>query len=189
MSSTPAAAAEAFAKATQPGAATPIVDLRTFSGALFEEFFQSIVDQEELQNLDGAQNEQLKTYLQGAVEKRDRLGEFIHRLEAEAESIRNEEKRLAERRKGFEKIAGCMRSSIHQQMLDWQMKKVEGKLYTFAVQKNAPSVEIVNEAEIPGEYIDYKPQIDKAKVKEALQAGTEVPGAKLVTDRTSLRVR
>ncbi len=110
-------------------------------------------------------------------------------MEAEADAIRNEEKRLGERRKGFEKIAGCIRDSIHQQMLDWGVKKVEGKLFTFAVQANPASVEITDESQIPGDYIDYKPQVDRNKGKEALKAGQGVPGARLVTDRTSLRIK
>jgi vacuolar-type H+-ATPase subunit H len=160
--------------------------LQSLSGTLFEEFFRSIVEQE---SFDDSQKEELAKYLQGAIEKRDRLGEFIARMEAEAEAIRGEEKRLGERRKGFEKIADSIRSSIHQQMLDWGVKKVEGKLFTFAVQANPASVEITDESLIPGDYIDYKPQVDRNKLKDALKAGQEVPGARLVTDRTSLRIK
>lgn len=160
--------------------------LQTLSGSLFEEFFRSIVEQE---SFDDSQKAVLAGYLEGAIEKRDRLGEFIVRMEAEADSIRNEEKRLAERRKGFEKIADSIRDSIHQQMVDWQVKKVEGKLFTFAVQANPASVEITDESLIPGEYLDYKPQVDRNKVKDDLKAGKEVPGAHLVTDKTSLRIK
>lgn len=167
-------------------AAPASATLQTLGGSLFEEFFRSIVEQE---SFDDSQKETLATYLQGAIEKRDRLGEFIGRMEAEADAIRNEEKRLAERRKGFEKIADSMRDSIHQQMLDWQIKKVEGKLFTFAVQANPASVEITDESQIPGDYIDYKPQVDRNKVKDALKAGQEVPGARLITDKTSLRIK
>lgn len=160
--------------------------VRTIGGTLFEEFFQSIVEQE---NFDGTQKEQLAVYLEGAVEKRDRLGEFIMRMESEAAAIREEEKRLAERRRIFEKISGCMRDGIHQQMLDWELKKVEGRLFTFAVQANPASVEITDESQIPGEYLDYSPKVDRTKVKDALKAGQEVPGARLVTDKTSLRIK
>jgi hypothetical protein len=160
--------------------------IRTVGGTLFEEFFQSILEQE---GFDDSQKEQLAQYLQGAIEKRDRLGEFIVRMESEGEIIRTEEKRLAERRRGFEKIGSIMRDAIHQQMLDLEVKKVEGRLFTFAVQKNPDSVEIVDEAQIPGEFMDYKPQVDRNKVKDALKAGTEVPGARLVTDKTSLRIK
>jgi hypothetical protein len=160
--------------------------IQTLGGNLFEDFFQSIVEQE---GFDESQKAELVKYLEGAIEKRDRLGEFIARMESEAESIRNEEKRLATRRQGFEKIADCMRESIHMHMREWGIKKVEGKLFTFAVQASPASVEITNESEIPGDYIDYKPQIDRNKVKEALKAGQEGPGARLVTDRTSLRIK
>jgi hypothetical protein len=160
--------------------------VRTLGGTLFEEFFQSIAEQE---MFDVSQQTELAAYLEGAVEKRDRLGEFIMRMESEAEAIRNEEKRLAERRHVFEKIAGCMREGIHQQMRDWELKKVEGAMFTFAVQACPASVEITDEAQIPGEYVDYKPQVDRNKVKEDLKAGKEVPGARLVTDKTSLRIK
>lgn len=166
--------------------AIEVIPLRSLSGVMFEEFFQSIVDQE---GFDETQKAELAKYLEGAIEKRDRLGEFIARLEAEAESIRGEEQRLAKRRQGFEKVAGNVRDSIHQQMLDWQVKKVEGKLFTFAVQKNPASVEITDESQIPGDYLDYKPQVDKQKVKADLQAGKPVSGARLIEDRTRLVIR
>jgi Siphovirus Gp157 len=150
---------------------TPSVTIQTLGGALFEEFFQSIVDQE---GFDDSQKGELVKYLEGAIEKRDRLGEFITRMESEGKAIREEEKRLATRRQGFEKIANCIRESIHEQMREWQIKKVEGKLYTFAVQKNPASVEIFDEAQIPGEFLDYTPQVDKNKVKEALVAGQQI---------------
>ena len=167
-------------------AAPAATTLQTLGGNLFEEFFRSIVEQE---SFDESQKDVLAGYLQGTIEKRDRLGEFLARMDAEAEAISEEEKRLSERRRGFEKIAKNMKDSIHQQMVEWGVKKVEGKLFTFAVQANPASIEITDEALIPGDYLDYKPQVDKTKLKEALKAGQEVPGARLVTDRTSLRIR
>lgn len=162
------------------------VPIRNLGGVLFEEFFQSIVDQE---GFDETQKAELAKYLEGAIEKRDRLGEFICRLEAEADAIIKEEQRLAVRRRGFEKVAQNVRDSIHQQMLDWQVKKVEGKLFTFAVQKNPASVEITDESQIPGDYLDYTPKVDKNKVKADLQAGKPVQGARLIDDRTRLVIR
>lgn len=167
-------------------AAPATTTLQTLGGNLFEEFFRSIVEQE---SFDDSQKETLATYLQGAIEKRDRLGEFLERMDSEATAIRESEKRLAARRQGFEKIAENMKSSIHQQMLEWGIKKVEGKFFTFAVQANPASVEITDESQIPGDYIDYKPAVDRNKVKEALKAGQEVPGARLITDKTSLRIK
>ncbi len=168
--------------------------LMSLGGELFEAFFQSIVEQ--LESSDGFNEEQtreLANYLQAnnaqIVAKRDRLGEFLARLNGEAEAIRTEEKRLGARRANFEKIAECMKSSIHTQMLDSGVKKVEGKLFSFALQKNPPSVQIDDENVIPPEFLKWNPQIDKAAIKDALAEGKEVTGAHLVTDKTHLRIR
>lgn len=83
-------------KPPDPSPITPTWSLMTLGGELFEEFFKSIAEQ-----LDGnagmsdEQNAELATYLQtsnsGILVKRDRLGEFLARLDSEAEAIRNEE--------------------------------------------------------------------------------------------------
>ena len=75
-------------------AAPATTTLQTLGGSLFEEFFRSIVEQE---NFDDSQKATLGEYLKGAIEKRDRLGEFIARMEAEADAIKKEETRLADR--------------------------------------------------------------------------------------------
>ena len=168
--------------------------LVALGGELFEDFFNSIVEQMEAsQGLSEEQSATLGTYLQTTnkevVEKRDRLGEFIVRMKAEATSIREEEKRLAARRVNFEKIAGCIEDSIHLQMVDFGITKAEGKLFSFCVQKNPPSVEIENADAIPAEFISYVPQVDKTAIKTALQEGKEVAGAKLINNKTHLRIR
>lgn len=162
----------------------PLVAL---GGELFEEFFQSILDTVELDATQkGAVGEYLK---QGAIEKHDRLGSFIRRMESEAAAIKAEEARLAARRRGFEKVADMMESCIKEQMDEWQIRKVSGKLFTFAVQKNPPSVEIVDEAAIPAEFINYPPTVNRQAIKEALTEGKEVPGAKLNTEKTHLVIK
>jgi len=173
-----------------PHKPNPLVAL---GGELFEDFFNSVAEQmEENAGLNDEQNSTLKTYIQTSeksiVEKRDRLGAFLARLDGEADAIKKEEQRLAARRRNFEKISECLKSSIHQQMLDSGVKKVEGHLTAFAVQRNPSSVEIVNEQEIPAEFISYEPRIDRRAVKDALESGKEVAGAKLITDKTHLRI-
>jgi hypothetical protein len=55
-----------------------------------------------------------------------------------------------------------------------------GNEYSFAVKKNPPRVEIVDEEAIPPEFNDYTPSVNKAAIKSALEDGKEVPGAELV---------
>jgi hypothetical protein len=109
-------------------------------------------------------------------------------LEGQARLLLDKESQLAARRQKMEKFAVTLRSSLHQQMLDWGVKKVEGNEYWFKVKKNPPRVEIVDEEAIPPEFIGYTPTVNKAAIKSALEDGKQVPGAELVqTTRLGIR--
>ena len=150
----------------------------------FQEFFDSIVEQNALSP---EQQTALGEAIKKSIEKRDRLGAFLERLELEAELLAKEEKRLAGRRQQFERIGECFRDSIHAQMKEWGVVKAEGQKFTFTVKKNPPSVEVTDEAAIPPEFIDYKPSVNKTGLKLALSEG-EVPGARL-TQSTRLEIK
>jgi Siphovirus Gp157 len=161
------------------------LSLRETAFEHFEQFFESIAEQAQFtpeQQL--ALGEQLKT----GVEKRDKLGNCLAWLEGQADLLRLKEKQLAERRRRFEKFGDAVRSSLHQQMLDWGIKRVEGQEFSFTVKKNPPRVEIVNEEAIPAEFISYTPAVNKSAIKSALEEGKEVPGAELVQS-TRLDIR
>ncbi len=152
----------------------------------FDEFFDSIIEQNALT---AEQHATLGNYLKESIEKRDRLGAFLKRIEAEAKTIRDEENRLAGRRREFEKIGEAMRESIRMQLDNWGVKKVEGQKFTFALHKSPPAVEILCESLIPAEFIDYKPIVRKNDVAKAIAEGREVPGAKVYPERTHLVIR
>lgn len=161
------------------------LSLREVAFEHFEEFFESIIEQSQFtpgQQL--ALGEQLK----GSVEKRDKLGNCLVWLEGQADLLREKEKQLADRRRRLERFSEALRSSVHQQMLDWGIKKVEGQEFSFTVKKNPPRVEILDQEKIPSEFISYTPTIDKAAIRGALEDGKEVPGAEFVQS-TRLDVR
>lgn len=162
-------------------------------GEVCGDFFQSIPEQvEENGGLNEDQQKELATYLQTntseIVAKRDRVGEFLERLDSEAKAIREAEKRLAARRTSYEKVAECMRLSIFQMMQDAGIVRVEGKLFSFAIRKNPPRVEINDESTIPAEFVSYEPRIDKRAIKDRLEEGKAIPGAELVQS-TRLEIR
>ncbi len=170
-----------FAKTEQP----PQPICWTVGGELCGGLFQSIPDQlEENGGLNEGQQKELATYLQTnnteIVAKRDRVGEFLERLDSEAKAIREAEKRLAARRAGYEKIAECVRSSIFRMMQDAGIIRVEGKLFSFAIRKNPVRVEITDESAIPAEFVSYEPRIDKRAIKDRIEEGNTIPGAELV---------
>jgi hypothetical protein len=160
--------------------------LKEISFERFEEFFQSILDQSALTP---EQQTALGDTLKGTIQKRDSLGACISWIEAQAEAIRNEEKRLAARRRNFEKFSDTVRESLHTQMKEWGVRKVEGLQFSFTVKKNPASVKITDESLIPAEYWDYVPTLKKSAIKDALEENKEVPGAELDESRTRLEIK
>jgi len=159
--------------------------LREVSNKEYQEFFESIIEQNALsEEQRAAIGDSIKT----SIEKRDAMGAFLARLEGEAEILKKEEKRLAERRRMFEKVKSIMEESLHWQLENWGVKRVEGQKFTFSIKKNPASVEIVDESTIPAEFIDYEAVISKARIKDALSEGKEVTGAKL-TQKTRLEIK
>ena len=94
----------------------------------------------------------LTAYLEGAVEKRDRVAEFIHFCEAMAELAKAEVKRLQGRQKHFEATAERVsRMVLH--VLDWlRVKKLEGRTNTLKKRRCPPSVNVIDEQKIPAEF-------------------------------------
>jgi hypothetical protein len=94
----------------------------------------------------------LTAYLEGAVEKRDRVAEFIHFCEAMAELAKAEVKRLQARQKHFEATAERV-SFMVLHVLDWlRVKKLEGRTNTLKKRKCPPSVNVIDEQKIPAVY-------------------------------------
>lgn len=126
----------------------------------------------------------LDTYLTASVEKRDRVGQFLSRLDSYEEDIKKEIHRLDQK---WNKIIATRRE-MHDYILAAMervgAKKLEGKLFTFTAESNPPSVEIVNELAIDPKFLIQPdpppPRVDKNAVKEVLKRGEEVEGAKLV---------
>ena len=113
----------------------------------------------------------LTAYLEGAVEKRDRVAEFIHFCEAMAELAKAEVKRLQARQKHFEATAERV-SGMVLHVLDWlRVKKLEGRTNTLKKRKCPPSVNVLDEQKIPAEYKRVTVTLPLPKWQELL-AGT-----------------
>lgn len=156
---------------------TGAISLQEVAFEHFQAFFESILEQAAFTP---EQQAELGEQLKSSIEKRDKLGNVLMWLEGQAEMLKAKEKQLADRRKNFEKFHAAVVSSLHQQMLDWGVRKVEGQEFSFTVKKNPPKVEIVNEEALPAEFVKYVLSVDKAAIKDALTDGKEVAGAQLV---------
>lgn len=105
---------------------------------------------------------------------------YIKDFESDAEALRTEEKRLAEKRRALDNKAKYLKEYIFNSMKVVGKDKVKAGTYDLRIQKNPKSVRILNESELLDEYFKYKKEIDKTKIKEAIEEGIEVAGAELV---------
>jgi len=145
--------------------------------------------------IDNPDNEQLQEFLVGLEgkieEKIENTIKVIRSLEAEAKAIKEEEERLAARRKSIENSSVRLKENVETIMKRMEMEKVKGQLFTISLQSNPPKVVILDEFHIPQKYFvtpQPVPQLQKKDIIEAWKQGKDIPGVQVVQEK-SLRVR
>jgi|SRR5690625_1999315 len=122
-------------------------------------------------------------------DKLENIAKVIKNLEAEAKAFREEEKRLAERRRSIENDIKRLKEYAEETLRTTGNRKIKTGLFTFAIHKNPPSVQVFNETIVPKEYfIIPEPKLDKKKIQEAIKNGESVAGVEL-KQTESLRIR
>jgi Siphovirus Gp157 len=94
----------------------------------------------------------LVTYLEGALEKRDRVADFIRYCEWMAELAKAEVKRLQARQKHFEGTAERVSMMVLRVLDFFGVTKLEGRTHTLSKRKCPPSVKLENEARVPARF-------------------------------------
>lgn len=128
--------------------------------------------------------------IQCALEEKAQGYEMVARsFEAPITAIDAEIKRLQAMKKASQSRAEALRKRVHEAMVELQIEKIKAPLFEIRRQKNPVAVEVYNIELIPFEYWKTpSPEVDKAGLKAALQAGKEIEGARL-TQGESLRVK
>jgi FtsZ-binding cell division protein ZapB len=122
-------------------------------------------------------------------DKAENIAKLIKTLEVEVNGFKEEEKRLSDRRKSLESKAKGLKDYLDAEMKATGKLKFKGKLFSFNIQKNAPSVNVLDEKLIPNEYlIKQDPVIDKKGLLADLKSGNDIPGVELKQTK-SLRIR
>lgn len=142
---------------------------------------------------DETQTEALGDTLQAlndAIEvKAENIAKLIKTIDAEAEAMRNEEKRITDRRRAIETKRDGLKRYLEEQLTIAGMDKVKTPIFTVALQNNPPAVQILDEFLIPQIFFTTPaPALNKALLSERLKAGEEIPGA-ILTSGKSLRIR
>ena len=117
---------------------------------------------------------------------------YIKNEEAVIAGLKEEEKRLHERRQAKENAIERLKKLMKEAMETAGEKKIVCGTFTTSIQNNAPSV-VMDEQyieNIPAEYLRVKePEIDKKKLLEDLKAGKDLEGLAHLTVTSSLRIR
>ena len=110
---------------------------------------------------------------------------WIKELKVEAEALKAEKQRLAERQKVAENKMESLKNYLAY-ALDGQAFKTVRASVTF---RKSQAVEIADIYKLDENYLRYKePEADKTAIKEALKAGKTVAGATLV-ENTSVIIK
>lgn len=128
--------------------------------------------------------------VQTALEEKVQGYEMVARsFEAPIPAIDAEIKRLQAMKKASQNRADVLRKRVHDAMVELQIEKIKCPLFEVRRQKNPVAVEIYNAELVPFEYWKTpEPEINKAELKAALQAGKEIEGARL-TQSEGLRIK
>ncbi len=116
---------------------------------------------------------------------------YVRNLDLTSEAIKNEIDRLTTMKKAIDNKSAKFKEYVKQNMEELELQKIDTELGTLSIAKNPASVEIYDENMISDEYKKEKVTvtIDKTAIKNALKDGKEVQGARLVEDKTSLRIK
>lgn len=120
--------------------------------------------------------------------KCENIAKWNKALSLEAESIKLEEQRLAKRRKALENRVENNKSYMEGMMKLTGKTKFNTPLFSFNISKNAPTLKISEEAEIPQEFIKVTTAIDKRELLTAIKNGLSIEGVE-ITQSESLKIR
>lgn len=139
---------------------------------------------------------------EAALTKRDRVIQFIRHVEAQIEFAREEEKRLAERRKALDRHLERFKQYVLRCIEQSGQKKLDGRVGTLVAKASPAAVEVLDMEAVPMQYrrvkltmpgdvfeelcrlhpewcANYSEEVDKNAVRKAIQAGEDVPGIDL----------
>ena len=163
-----------------------LYDLSTTLMAALESISEAEANGEELST---EEQEALLQTIEGEMRgKTDRVCQFVHHLESQAELAEKEIKRLTARKKSFEVNIERLANYSHRILTTiLHTDKLEGETSSIRLKKLPDTVQILNRMSVPAEYQETLPaeiKVNILAIKAAMKAGKSVAGAVLITDRT-----
>lgn len=142
-----------------------------------DEEILNCVDMETGEIIDAEKLEQLQLTRDDKVEG---IALWIKNLLSDADAIKSEEEKLAQRRKANENKAKNLKEYLSK-FLNGQKFKTPKVSISY---RKSESVEVTDISKLDDDYLKFaEPTVDKAKVKKALKAGTVLQGVSLVENQ------
>lgn len=123
-------------------------------------------------------------------EKAENYAKVIKQLQMEADGYKAEADRLTEKKKIVEANIERIKKNLERSIIATGKKKFKTGLFSFGIQKNAPSIDFLDEEHVPAEYrIPQPDKIDKKAILDFLKETNEPVEWATMKQTESLRIR
>lgn len=145
--------------------------------------FESIMD--EIANSEGELSTEMEEALKSSdlefAKKIDAYGHCDSRMSQEIEYLKKKADILYARAKRIESAQDRMKDVLKTVMVAMELKKAQGEDYSFTLSESKPKVIVGDEMQLPRGYFkeEIVTKLSKDALREALEAGVVVPGARL----------
>lgn len=118
-------------------------------------------------------------------------GHLMINQESEEVAVKTEIDRLSNRLRAMKNKREWLKAYLKKHMEANDVLKLKFPEFTVSVVKNPSSVEIYDDTKIPSYFIELETiaKIKKNEIKVALKDGAKVEGARLITNKTNLRIK
>lgn len=120
--------------------------------------------------------------------KAENVVKAVRNYEGEIQALRDEEKRLADKRRSLEKKKEDLKEYLYFNMERMSLRKINAGLFDINIQKNPQSIKIIDENIIPEKYKIASYRLDKNQLKDDMKNGVEIEGCELVQSE-GIRIR
>lgn len=121
-------------------------------------------------------------------EKAENIAKYLQDLQGDVDKIKNEEKRLFDKRKAIENKVSRLKDYLKYEMEKLDKKKFKTDLFSFNIQKNPPSLIVEHEDIIPEYFWINERRLQKSELSKAVKDGLELDGV-YFKQGESLRIR
>jgi predicted nuclease with TOPRIM domain len=128
--------------------------------------------------------------IEGEIEdKADNMARLIKNLEYNAEALKAEKNKLAQKQQAMENKIANLKAYLQLQMAAMGTEKIKGTIFTVSIQNNPPSLLVADDAEIPMKYWkQIDPVVDREALLKDVKAGAFFKGVHIQQTK-GLRIR